>query len=153
MIIRAAQKEDAAFLFSCAAAAFGDYILLIGRTPGPMLEDYYEGICRHHCFVAEGKDGPCGFSLLKDGEGEILWLDVLAVLPTASGNGIGRALLAHMEDYMQRLGKRACRVYTHVKYTRTLALYERAGFSIYTRVQEDGFDRYYLQKILPAPKR
>lgn len=152
MTIRPARNEDAAFLFSCAAAAFGDYILLIGRTPGPMLEDYYEGICHHNVFIAEDNDGPCGFSLLKDGEGNILWLDVLAVLPTASGKGIGRALLAHVEDYMQQVGKQECRVYTHVKYTRSLALYERAGFSIYTRVQENGFDRYYLKKILPAPQ-
>ena len=52
------------------------------------------------------------------------------------------------EDYIRRRGKKECRLYTHVKYRRTQGIYLRRGYTIYDRVQEDGFDRYYMKKRL-----
>lgn len=45
-------------------------------------------------------------------------------------------------------GKSECRLYTHVKYQRTLEIYRQRGYVIYDRVQEKGFDRYYMRKQL-----
>lgn len=45
-------------------------------------------------------------------------------------------------------GKTECRLYTHVKYQRTLEIYRQRGYVIYDRVQEKGFDRYYMRKQL-----
>lgn len=150
MLIRRAQVQDAPDLFLCTVLAFRDYILQIDRTPGPMLEDYYEAIKHHPTFVAETEDGIHGFILLKDGEEGIMWIDVLATNPKQAGQGIGRALLNYAQEYMMSLDKTECRLYTHVAYGRTLSIYQRQGFSIYDRVQEYGYDRYYLKKLLSS---
>ncbi len=148
MEIRAANFADAPQLFHCVVEAFMDYIPLIGQTPGPMLEDYCVGIEKHHTFVAEEAGELLGLVLLKEGEGGIMWLDVLATYPQKRSRGAGRALIAYAEAYMRGLGKQACHIYTHVKYTRTIGIYQSLGYEIYDRVQEYGFDRYYLRKDL-----
>ena len=87
-----------------------------------------------------------GYLLIKDGEGDFQWMDVLAAEP--KGTGVGRALLTFCEDYIRAQGKHQCRLYTHVKYTRSQQIYLRQGYTIYDRVQEEGFDRYYMKKDL-----
>ncbi len=148
MEIRRATIEDVPDIYSCCVASFREYILLIGRTPGPMLEDYYEGVRRHHTFVIPYGDAIAGFALVKDGVGDFMWLDVLAVFPSFSNRGAGQALIAHCENFIQRAGKSECRLYTHVKYTKAQAIYLRRGYEIYDRILEDGFDRYYMRKRL-----
>lgn len=39
MEIRRAILKDVPAIYSCSVESFKDYILLIGRTPAPMLED------------------------------------------------------------------------------------------------------------------
>jgi len=148
MIIRSAKLEDVPELYSCCVEAFKDYILLIGRTPGPMLEDLYEGVLHHDIFVAQEGDSIAGFILIKDGEGDFMWLDILAVYPKFRNKGIGNALVEFCEDFIRSEGKSECRLYTHVKYEKTQKLYLDRGFEIYDRVQEYGFDRYYMRKDL-----
>lgn len=148
MNIRAATFADAPNLFHCAVEAYMGYIPLIGRAPGPMLEDYCAGVQQHHAFVAEEDGKMLGFILLKDGAGEIMWLDAVATYPQAHGRGVGTALIRYAENYMRSQEKAVCHLYTHVKYTRTIALYQHLGFEIYERVQEYGYDRYYMKKNL-----
>jgi len=148
MAIRKAVFSDAPMLFQCTMEAFKDYILLIGRTPGPMLEDYSEAILSHHVFVAATKDGIDGLVLVKDGKGDFMWLDVLAVYPGKSNGGVGKALVQVAEEYIQSCGKLECRLYTHVKYRKPISMYQKLGYEIYDQVQEDGFDRYYMKKSL-----
>lgn len=146
--IRRAVATDAAKICSCTVNAFKDYMVMIGRTPGPMLEDYWVAIHEHHVFVAEINGKFSGFSLIKDGDDDCMWLDVLAVEMNDEGQGVGTALLKHAESFILSKGKKKCRLYTHVKYVRAQKLYLRHGYEIYQRVQEDGFDRYYLEKQL-----
>jgi len=148
MKIRKAVFEDSPTLFQCVMEAFKDYILLIGRTPGPMLEDYSEAIKRHQIFVAETEEGIVGFTLIKDGEGDFMWLDVLAVYPDKGNHGVGKKLIAMAEEFIRNCGKAECRLYTHVKYQKPIAIYQSLGYQIYNRVQENGFDRYYMKKTL-----
>lgn len=150
MEIRRALPQDAAGIFACAVAAFSDYIMLISRTPAPMMEDYYEGILSHHCFLAEDERGLLGFILLKEDEREsgLMWLEVLACDPQYQGDGTGTALLSLAEAHMRALRKTECRLYSHVKYTRAHTLYQRFDYETYARVQEQGYDRYYMKKSL-----
>lgn len=152
MEIRRAIPQDAKILFRCAVESYADYILLIERTPGPLLEDYYEGILSHHCFVAESDGGIDGFILLKEGKEGIMWLEAVASDPKSRGQGVGKALILFAEDYMKGLGMQECHLYTHVKYERSLAIYDHLGYVIYNRVQENGYDRYYLKKSLRTQK-
>ncbi len=148
MEIRKATEADAPEIVTCVVAAFRDYMTLISRTPGPMLEDYWEGIQKHHTFVAVENEKLLGVLLLKDGEGTVMWLEVLATDPRLHGKGVGRALIQYADDYARSLGKTEMRLYTHVKYERTAGIYHRMGYETYDRVQEYGFDRYYLKKAL-----
>ncbi len=148
MEIRRSTPADAPEVVSCVIEAFKDYMPLIGGTPGPMLEDYYKAIENHHVFVALEDLRLLGVLLLKDMPGDDMLLDVLAIHPAHKGKGIGRALTAYAEDYMRGLGKRVCRLYTHVAYERTAAIYHSMGYETYDRVQEYGFDRYYMKKTL-----
>ena len=87
-----------------------------------------------------------GYLLIKDGDGEVMWMDVLAAWP--KGTGVGRRLMDHCETFLRARGKTECRLYTHVKYQRTLEIYRQRGYVIYDWVQEKGFDRYYMRKQL-----
>lgn len=148
MVIRPAVLTDVPDLFQCTVEAFRDYILLIGQTPGPMQEDYWEAVKDHPVFVAEAEGLLLGFVLIKDGEGDFMWLDVLAAVPHRQNRGVGKALVKYTEDYIKACGKAECRLYTHVKYERNIAIYHHLGYEIYDRVQEAGFDRYYMRKAL-----
>lgn len=148
MEIRDALMKDVPEIFLCCTAAFKDYIPLIRQTPGPMLEDYWESV--QHCptLVAEEDGKLLGFVLLKEGKQSFMWMDVLATFPELHGKGVGRQLLAACEERIKALGRTECRLYTHVKYERTQSIYLRNGYEIYERVQEKGFDRFYMRKQL-----
>ena len=148
MEIRKATIADVPAICSCCVESFKEYILLIGRTPGPMLEDYWEAVRCHHTFVIPDGDSITGFALVKDGQGDFMWLDVLAVFPAACNRGAGQALITYCEDFIRRSGKSECRLYTHVKYTKPQAMYLGRGYEIYAHILENGFDRYYMKKHL-----
>lgn len=149
MEIKRALPADESAIAACVNEAFSDYIPLIGQTPGPMLEDYHAALQDHTLFVAWEDGLLVGVVLLKDTPGEdTMWLDVLATRTAYQGRGIGQALVTHSEAFMRSLGKTECRLYTHVKYERTLALYRHLGYSVTHRIQEYGYDRYYMKKTL-----
>ena len=55
-------------------------------------------------------------------------LDSLAVAPDARGQGIGEALVAHVQDEVEKEGISEVRVWAVSANTRALAFYERLGF-------------------------
>lgn len=146
MEIRKAVLTDLPAVCTCCVEAFKNYIPLIGRIPGPMLENYGEALEKEHLFVAEEDGEFLGFLLIKEGDEDFMWMDVLAV--HTEGQGTGRGLMAFCEDFIRDRGKGECRLYTHVKYDRPREIYLRCGYEIYDRVQEYGFDRYYMRKKL-----
>lgn len=81
MEIRRAALADIPGVCACCVAAFKDYIPLIGQTPGPMLEDYCQARKEHFLFVAAQGETILGYLLIKDGDGEVMWMDVLAAWP------------------------------------------------------------------------
>ena len=109
MEIRRATLQDMPGVYACCVAAFKDYIPLIGQTPGPRKEDYCQALDQHALFVAAEGDRVLGYLLIKDGEGDFQWMDVLAAEP--KGTGVGRALLTFCEDYIRAQGKHQCRLY------------------------------------------
>lgn len=143
-----AEKEDAAAVQLCCEKAFEAYISLIGKKPAPMHYDYAEEITEHAVFVASNGTEILGFVLVKEGEADYMWLDVLAVNPAFSGKGIGRALIAYGEKYMLQKGKKECRLYTNVKFERTCNIYLQLGYEIYDKVCVDGYERYYMRRNL-----
>ncbi len=138
----------AADLKRCCDEAFAQYIPLIGKCPAPMYYNYEEEIEKNIVFFALNDGRPVGFSLIKDGEDNYMWLDVLAVNPMYGGMGTGRALIAFSEKYILRCGKHECRLYTNTKFERTVKIYLKYGFEIYNKVVENGYERFYMKKSL-----
>ncbi len=131
MEIRRAALADIPGVCACCVAAF---------------KDYCQARKEHFLFVAAQGETILGYLLIKDGDGEVMWMDVLAAWP--KGTGVGRRLMDYCEAFLRAQGKSECRLYTHVKYQRTLEIYRQRGYVIYDRVQEKGFDRYYMRKQL-----
>ena len=83
-------------------------------------------------FLAQDDSGePLGFVLLaltwsNEAGGVAVWIEELLVLPAARGQGVGRALLAHV----QQAYAHACRFRLEVtaQNTRASALYEQLGY-------------------------
>jgi len=55
-------------------------------------------------------------------------LDSLAVVPDARGQGIGEALVAHVQDEIEAAGVAELRVFAVGRNARAIAFYERLGF-------------------------
>ncbi len=147
-MIRPARPEDAEPVRQLVQDAYGHYTARLGKTPGPMLDDYGRRIADGQTWVLEDDGALAGVLVLEDTEGGALLLDNVAVAPVMQGKGHGRALIAFAEAEARRRGCREIRLYTHVLMTENLALYRRLGFRETGRVREKGYDRVYMAKVL-----
>ena len=147
MIIRPAQPEDVEILRRIVDAAYGHYISRLGKSPGPMLDDYGERVTDGQAWVLEDEGALAGVLILEDIDGALL-LDNLAVAPAAQGRGHGRALIAFAELEARRRGHAELRLYTNALMHENLALYGRLGFRETGRVIEKGYERVYMAKAL-----
>jgi len=128
-------------------AAYEPFIARIGKPPAPMSDDYARHIAHGGAFVLEDSGRIRGVLILARRPDGML-LNNVAVHPELQGRGHGRALIAHAEAEVRKLGYRQIRLYTHVLMTENQALYRRVGFIETARVSEQGFDRVYMVKQL-----
>jgi ribosomal protein S18 acetylase RimI-like enzyme len=148
--IRLAHIEDLAAVEAIVQSAYARYVPLIGRRPGPMLDDYADLIGKGHLHVLSDGDGISGILVLIPEEHGML-LDNVAVSPDAQGRGHGRALIAFAERMARERGLKAIRLYTNEAMTENIALYGRLGFVETRRGAEEGFRRVYMEKFLDRP--
>jgi glutathione S-transferase len=146
-MIRPAHPADAATVHDVVFVAYRHYTDRIGKPPGPMLDDYSKRIADGQVWVAEAAGRIFGILVLVATGSELL-LDNVAVLPESQGRGYGHALIKFAEAEALRRGCRAVRLYTHVLMTENIARYRRAGFVETHRVNENGYDRVYMEKQL-----
>ena len=145
--IRRARAADAARLATIAEAAFARYVSLIGRRPLPMDEDHAPAIERGHALVAVCDGDVCGFATF-DLTPPVAQLTTVAVAPDAQLRGVGRALIAAVEDRARAAGVRSLALYTNAAMTANVALYPRLGYAETGRRHEGGFDRVFFEKAL-----
>ncbi len=132
---------------ACARAAYEKYIERIGREPAPMVADFAGSIDAGQLWVAIDDGGLSGYVVFYP-RGDHLHLENLAVLPGQQGRGIGRALIAHVEEEARRLRLAAVELYTNEKMTENLGFYPRLGYIETGRRNEAGFNRVYFRKGL-----
>jgi ribosomal protein S18 acetylase RimI-like enzyme len=147
-VIRRARPGDRAAVEAIVAAAYAPYIELIGKPPGPMLDDYGALIAQGAVSVLETADGRIGAILVLLPKPDHLLLDNIAVRPERQGQGLGRRLIEFAEAEARRLGHRELRLYTHEKMVENIALYRRLGFLETGRGHEAGYDRVFMTKHL-----
>ncbi len=143
--IRLATSSDLAAIQAIVALAYGRYVPLIGRKPGPMLDDYAALIEGQHAYVMWDGGDIVGVLVLI-AEAEAMLLDNVAVHPDAQGRGHGRALIAFAEGLARKRGFKAVRLYTNEAMTENIALYGQLGFVETHRGDEKGFRRVYMTK-------
>lgn len=147
-MIRQAVTEDEAAIRACAESAYARYVAAIGRKPAPMVADFAAQIAAGQVHVATDEgDGLQGFVVFFPKQ-DHMFLENVAVQPTAAGRGIGKSLIRFCEEEARRLGLGAVHLYTNEKMTENLSIYPHLGYTEVGRRTEEGFNRVFFEKRL-----
>ncbi|MBC3421343.1 GNAT family N-acetyltransferase [Pseudomonas sp. RW3S2] len=147
-MIRPATPADQPAIQACAEQAYARYVPLMGRKPAPLLADYASQIAAGWVHVALDEQASLqGFIVFYPHDNHML-LENVAVLPSASGRGVGKALITLCESHARQLGLNAVQLYTNERMTENLGLYPRLGYVEIARRSDDGFNRVYFEKKL-----
>ncbi len=146
--IRRATQADLPAIRAIVEAAYSPYVPVIGRKPGPMLDDYAAHVEAGRAYVRTDDAGIVRALLVLVEEPGIVLLDNVAVSPDAQGQGHGRAMMDFAEAYARRRGFGSVKLYTHVKMTANIAIYSKLGYRETHRATEKGFERVYMRKDL-----
>ncbi len=147
MNIRPAARPDLDRVRDCARQAYALYVPRMGKEPAPMVADFEAQIRAGKLHVVEMEGEVAGFVVFYP-RGDHLHVENVAVLPSAQGKGIGKALLGFAEDEARRLGLPAVELYTNVKMVENQAFYPALGYVETNRREEDGFSRVFYRKEL-----
>lgn len=150
--IRPATADDARAVAACVNAAYAMYIERMGKPPAPMLADYDALIAQQAVWVLPGDERLRGILVMMP-RGDHLFLENIAVYPDDQGKGLGRRLMAFIEQQARALGLPAIELYTNEAMTENLAFYPRLGFVEVSRQVEDGYRRVFMRKTLIADSR
>jgi ribosomal protein S18 acetylase RimI-like enzyme len=102
---------------------------LLGREPESMTADY-DAAVRDHVVEVLRFDGKLAALIEMKPEVDHLLVVNVAVAPDYQGQGYGRALLTHAEEFARSLLLRELRLYTGVHLTENVKFYERVGYKV-----------------------
>lgn len=147
-MIRRAVEGDVLGVRECAEKAYQRYVARLGRTPAPVTADFAGQIAAGHVYVdVDEADQVQGFIVFYPREPH-MFLENVAVLPEAGGQGIGRGLIEYCETEARREGLAGVHLYTNEVMTENLEMYPHMGYIEFARRREDGFNRVYFEKRL-----
>jgi ribosomal protein S18 acetylase RimI-like enzyme len=145
-LIRQAVAEDEAAVRDCAQQAYDRYTGLIGRKPAPMTANFGMQILAGQVNAAFDRQGIfLGFIVFYPDE-RGMHIESVAVLPSASGQGVGRALVHFCERQARRQDVEVVHLYTNEKMAENLEIYPRLGYIEIERRIENGFHRVFFAK-------
>ncbi|MEU4131477.1 GNAT family N-acetyltransferase [Streptomyces wuyuanensis] len=142
---RPAGPADVPRVRAVTDAAYHHYIERIGLVPAPMLADHAANVAAGRVRVVG--DPVDGVLVLVGAPGH-LWLDSIAVHPDAQGSGLGRRLLAWVEEHARELGLPEVRLLTNAMMWENRRMYERYGYEAVERRMEGPYDRIHYRKVL-----
>jgi ribosomal protein S18 acetylase RimI-like enzyme len=145
--IRAATAADVPAIVDIVDEAYRHYIARVGKSPGPMLDDYAARVLEGVVWVLEEGTAIAGIIVLLPRTNYLL-LDNVAVSPARQGVGLGRRLLAFAEAEAVRRGYHEIRLYTHQTMVENQRLYASIGYEETGRGTEAGYDRVFMHKRL-----
>jgi ribosomal protein S18 acetylase RimI-like enzyme len=140
--IRLATPADLLAVQEIVETSYAQYIPLIGRRPAPMDADYAAAIEAGQLYVLGHPTLGC---LVMFPDGDAIEIDMIAVLPAAQGQGVGRKLLDFAADHTRSKGLSKLTLYTNAKMVRNVVIYQKYGFTITHRATVDGFDRIFME--------
>lgn len=125
---RLAATSDLAVVEAITRAAYAPYVPLLGREPLPMTEPYAPRIAAGGVWIVVRGGADIGAIVLDHEPGHLLIFS-LAVLPAAQGGGVGRWMLAFVEDRARQAGLAEVRLYTNPLMERNIRVYAEAGYA------------------------
>lgn len=96
-VLRSARPGEGETIRALVRTAYANYAKQVGRTPGPVTDDYERRIAASEVWVVQYGDDVFGVIVLKE-QGDDLVIDNVAVLPAAQGHGLGRMLITFAEQ-------------------------------------------------------
>lgn len=147
--VRLARADEWQAIQACVEAAYAKYVPRMGMKPAPMLADYPALIARNEVYVIAAPAGVHGVLVIEPRD-DHLFIENLAVRPGDQGRGYGFRLLQFAEARARAAGLPELRLYTHEVMTENLPYYARFGFEETGRRTEDGYNRVFMRKRLPA---
>lgn len=145
--IRHAEPSDELSVRACVEDAYSMYLDRMDRPPAPMLDDYAALIDREVLYVAT-LDGTVVGLIVLWLESDHLYVDNIAVTPSAQGHGVAMSLLAFAEHEARRHGRAEIRLYTNEAMTENLGYYQKRQFVETHRANVSGYDRVYFTRHL-----
>lgn len=140
LVFRRAGPADAAAIRALTHAAYAKWVPVIGRSPKPMNADYDDAV-REHLIELAHLDGAIVGMIELIPAADHLLLENVAVDPTAQGKGIGRQLMARVEQRATDLGLPLVRLYTNKAFAANVDFYLALG---YAREREEPFKGGFL---------
>ena len=147
--IRPASGDDVEAIRGLVERAYGHWVPVIGLRPGPMDADYTALVDEGDVFVLAEPE-VVGVLVLRHTDADALTVENVAVEPERQGAGLGPRLLDFAERQAAARDLGELRLYTHVRMTENIELYERLGWTEYDRVVEHGFARVFMRKLVTA---
>lgn len=141
--IRPATAADVPAVKAVTDAAYHPYIERIGVVPAPMEADHAAEVAAGRVHVTGGP--VVGVLVLVPYE-DHLFLDSIAVHPQAAGQGVGRRLLAFVDERARSLGLPEIRLYTNAMMWENHRIYPRYGYEMVERRVDGPYDRYHYRK-------
>lgn len=148
--IRLATPEDKTNILRCVNVAFAAYVGIVGRRPAPMLANYDELIEQGAVYVVDGIRGTDGVLVVHPRE-DHLYVENIAVRPSAQKQGLGRQLVEFAEQRAREEHLPEVRLSTHEKMAGNFEFYPKLGYTESDRSSEDGYNRVYFSKQLLQP--
>ncbi len=145
--IRVATADDLADIQSCAHDAYAMYVERMGREPAPMVADVASQIELGQVQAAFFGSTFAGYVVFYS-EGDHLHLENVAVAPPHAGKGIGKKLVAYVEQAACDKALAAVELYTNEVMTENLEMYPKLGYIEIERKQQDGFNRVFFRKLV-----
>jgi GNAT superfamily N-acetyltransferase len=143
--LRRATVEDLPAIRAVIHAAYTRYLPRMDKPPAPMLRDYGPSVEAGTTWVT---GSPVTAVLTLYPREDHLYVENIAVDPSAQGRGLGRALMEFAEQEAARRGLRRMALVTHEAMTENQAIYARLGYVEIERRVEDGYRRVYMEKPL-----
>lgn len=145
--IRQAEPEDQEALVNCVQAAYSKSIERIGKKPAPLLADYQALIAQGVVSVLADEEGIRGVLVMMP-QGRGMFVENVAIDPRFQGQGLGRTLMAFVEQQARKEHLDEIRLYTNELMTENLLFYRQLGFEEECRRVQNGYRRVFLRKRL-----
>jgi ribosomal protein S18 acetylase RimI-like enzyme len=143
--LRRATADDLPAIRAVIEAAYARYLTRMDKPPAPLLRDYGPSVEAGTTWVT---GSPITAVLTLYPREDHLYVENIAVDPSAQGRGLGRALMEFAEQEAARRGLSRMALVTHEAMTENQAIYARLGYVEIERRTEDGYRRIYMEKPL-----